>query len=140
MISLYRRHYRPRLHGAERTSYLFPAKRGHMTGQGFAAGIKDLVKARLGVHISPHLWRHLMSSKLGETTGRAEDAGKLLGHAAGSAATKVYARLKTRTAAEQLGEIVEQTRKHGAALLRARAKGGARRKHPGGTRREPHRR
>jgi len=66
MVALYRRQYRPLLEGAESSSFLFPGRAtGHMVPQALAHGITRLVRDRIGVHANPHIWRHLMSSKLG---------------------------------------------------------------------------
>lgn len=122
MVNLYRRHYRPALTGAEDSSFLFPgAKGGQMTRQAFSAGITRFVIDRIGVHTNPHVWRHLMSSKVAEETGRIDDAESLLGHSVNSQATRRYARLRSKAAAERLREITDRARVEGIALLRAQA-------------------
>lgn len=121
MIQLYLRHYRPVLQGSERSKFLFPGVKGdgHTWPQALAREITRLVKERIGVHIHPHLWRHLMSSKLGEATGRVEDAEKLLGHVPSSRATKRYARLRSKAAAEMLrAAVTTQARREGIKHLR----------------------
>ena len=122
LINLYRRRYRPVLAGAEDSLFLFPgAKGGQMTRQAFAAGITRFVTDRVGAHTNPHLWRHLMSSKVAESTGRIEDAESLLGHSMNSQATQRYARLRSKAAAERLREITDSARAEGITLLRAKA-------------------
>jgi len=124
IIKLYLRHYRPKLIGADRGSYLFPGRRGgHMAPQGVAGAITGLVKEWIGVHVNPHLWRHLMSSKLGEVTGRVEDAERLLGHSLDSRATKRYARLRSKMAAELLRGVTERARAKGGREVKARLLG-----------------
>jgi site-specific recombinase XerD len=123
LLSLYVSHYRPVLPGADRSSYLFPAatSRGYVSPTTFAGVIAKIVKRRTGIHMHVNLWRHVMATKLGERTKRAEDGGKLLGHLPNSSSTRRYVRLGTRLAARQLREITDEARSQGIQLLMARS-------------------
>jgi hypothetical protein len=122
LLSLYISHYRPVLPGADRSSYLFPAatSRGYVSPTTFVGVIAKIVKRRTGIHMHVNLWRHVMATKLGERTQRAEDGGKLLGHIPNSSSTRRYVRLGTRLAARQLREITDEARPQGIQLLMAR--------------------
>jgi hypothetical protein len=119
LISLYRRHYRPLLEGANRSTYLFPAlnKTGHVSATPMAKAMTRTVYERVGAYIHPHLWRHLMATKLGESTRRVEDAEKLLGHAPNSNSTKRYARLRSKAAADLLRDLNDAARSEGKRLI-----------------------
>ena len=121
LLSLYIGHYRPVLPGADRSSYLFPAatSKGYVSPTTFAGVIANIVKRRTGIHMHVNLWRHVMATKLGEWTQRAEDGGKLLGHIPNSSSTRRYVRLGTRLAAKQLREITDEARSQGIQLLMA---------------------
>ena len=120
LLTLYRRHYRPLLPGADRSDYLFPAltPTGHLAPSAFAARITKLVRRRLGLHMNTHLWRHVMGTKLVERTDDFDHAQRLLGHAPGSTSTQSYVRLGTKLAARKLGDITDEVRPQGIALLR----------------------
>jgi integrase len=133
LISLHCRHYRPILPGADRGSLLFPtvAVVNYPWSSRFGERIALLVKKRLKVTVTTHLWRHIMGSRLQEYSDQPNDGEKLLGHIPGSDATKRYIRVRTNEAAKRLRELTDAVRSEGAKQLgykrhrvRSRPRGG----------------
>jgi site-specific recombinase XerD len=120
MISAFWRYYRPILPGATGSKFLFPSnnKHAHADSRSASRSIRILVKNRLGIDINPHLWRHLMSSKLSEWTGRPEEGAKLLGHVRDSRADTWYVRMDTKSASDRLRELTGRLRPIGIERLR----------------------
>ena len=120
MISTFRRYYRPILPDATGSKFLFPSnsKLGHAHSNSASKSIRILTKNRLGIDINPHLWRHLMSSKLSEWTGRPEEGAKLLGHVHESRADTWYVRVDTKSASDRLRELTARLRPIGIERLR----------------------
>jgi hypothetical protein len=122
LISIYCKHYRPILRGADQSTLLFP---GQMTKSPepthFAESVCTVVRKRLGVRMNMHLWRHLLGTKVAEMREQTEDAGKLLGHVPGSTSTANYVRVGTRIAAKWLSQITDEVRPRGMELLTGRS-------------------
>lgn len=132
LIQRYCRHYRPILPGALQSNFLFPSAgpTGH-TSSNLTKSIQRLIKRRLKVADTVHLWRHIMGTKLGEATDRPNEAAKLLGHLDGSKSSRRYIRVKTGAAAERLRRITDSVRGVGTRQL-GRGKHRLRRRMPGG--------
>jgi len=132
LIQRYCRHYRPILPGALQSNFLFPSAgpTGH-TSTNLTKSIQRLIRRRLKVDVTVHLWRHIMGTKLGEATDRPNEAAKLLGHLDGSMSSRRYIRVKTRAAAERLKRITDSVRGVGTRQL-GRGKHRVRRRMPGG--------
>lgn len=133
LITLHCDHYRPILPGADKSTLLFPARTstGYTWPSQLADNITRLVKQRLKVHITVHLWRHVMGSRLHEKSDRSDDGQRLLGHVSGSAATKSYIRVRTNEAAERLRQLTDAVRGQGTRQLGYRKHRVRRRKHLG---------
>jgi hypothetical protein len=132
LIQHYCRHYRPILPGALKSNFLFPS--ADPTGHGsenLTKSIQRLIKRRLKVDITVHLWRHIMGTRLGEATNRPNEGAKLLGHLDGSKASRRYIRVRARAAAERLQKITDAVRAVGTRQL-GRGKHRIRRRMPGG--------
>jgi hypothetical protein len=132
LIQRYCRHYRPVLPGALQSNFLFPSAgpTGH-TGANLTKAVQRLIRRRLKVEVTVHLWRHIMGTKLGEATDRPNEAAKLLGHLDGSKSSRRYIRVKTRAAADRLQRITDSVRGVGTRQL-GRGKHRVRRRMPGG--------
>lgn len=132
LIQRYCKHYRPILPGALKSDFLFPAATptAH-TSANLTKCIQRLVRRRLKVDITVHLWRHIMGTRLGEATDRPNEGAKLLGHLDGSLSSKRYIRVRTRAAAERLQQITDSVRAVGTRQL-GHGRHRVRRRMPGG--------
>ena len=116
LIRTYLKHYRPLL-CEPGNPYLFPAKTGmgHKGGENFAAVVCTRIHERAGVEVNLHLFRHLMGTILLQVNPENYAiVERLLGHAAGSKATKRYAELAVKWAAAHADGVVDDLRR-GAA-------------------------
>jgi hypothetical protein len=119
LIALHCRHYRPMLPGADRSSCLFPtvAVTNYPWTNKLGENIAALVKKRLKITVTTHLWRHIMGSRLQDYSDRPDDGEKLLGHLPGSDSTRRYVRVRTNEAAQRLRELTDSVRAEGAKQL-----------------------
>jgi integrase len=122
LISIYCKHYRPILRGADRSTLLFPGQTTKSPEPThFAESVCNVVPKRLGVRMNMHLWRHLLGTKVAEMREQVEDAGRLLGHVPGSSSTASYVRVGTRIAAKWLSQITDEACPRGMELLTGRS-------------------
>jgi hypothetical protein len=121
LISIYCKHYRPSLRGADQSTLLIPGQwtKGPSV-ESFARTVCKIVQRRVGVTVNLNLWRHLLGTKVAEMREQTEDAGRLLGHVPGSPSTGKYVRVGTRIAAKWLGQITDEVRPRGMELLTGR--------------------
>lgn len=112
LIKLYLKYYQPLL--CERGNpYLFPAAEGmgHKSPENFAAIVCGRIRERAGVEVNLHLFRHLMGAiLLEENPENYPIVERLLGHVAGSRATRRYAELATRWAAAHADGVLDKLR------------------------------
>ncbi|MEZ5827108.1 MAG: tyrosine-type recombinase/integrase [Hyphomicrobiales bacterium] len=106
----YRRHILPRL-TADMNGPLFVTKRGHAkTQETLSKQIVQVIRRRLGVHLTPHQTRHLAAIwYLDEHPEDFETPRAFLGHA-WSKTTRVYAGSSTRRASRAYGNFLLQQR------------------------------
>jgi len=122
LISLYCKHYRPMLPGADQSTLLFPGASTKPTAPvKFAMSVCDVVRKRLGVTMNVNLWRHVLATKVAEMRGATEDGARLLGHAPGSHSIGYYVRIGSRIAAKWASEITDEVRPRGIELLTGRS-------------------
>jgi hypothetical protein len=106
----YRRHILPRL-CADPNGDLFVTRKGKLKGQDtFTDQIIKTIESHLGIHMSPHKFRHLAGhSYLEENPEDFETAKALLGHG-WSKTTKFYAGSETRRASRAYNNFVFEQR------------------------------
>ena len=111
MIEAYNRKHRPILPGAA-SDHLFPGTKGSAkTASTLATQITEAIAEHVGIHMTPHQFRHLAAkTALDASPGNYMLAASLLGHKNLKTTINFYAGLRTKEAGRVFGEIVEQNR------------------------------
>ncbi len=111
MIEAYIRKHRPALPGSA-SDHLFPGPEGNAkTASTLATQITEAIAEHVGIHMTPHQFRHLAAkTALDASPGNYMLAASLLGHKNLKTTISFYAGLRTKEAGRVFGEIVEQNR------------------------------
>jgi integrase len=104
--------------------FLFPGRHGRPKDPGtLGKQVSRLIRARLGLDVNPHLFRHLGGLKLLELhPGAYELVGRHLGHASRETAYRHYSGLEAAQAHQILDDLVTGIRKDGVRPRRSRPK------------------
>ena len=104
--------------------FLFPGRHGRPKDPGtLGKQVSRLIRARLGLDVNPHLFRHLGGLKLLELhPGAYELVSRHLGHASRETAYRHYSGLEAAQAHQILDDLVTGIRKDGVRPRRSRPK------------------
>jgi hypothetical protein len=109
LIDVYMKEYQPLLCGDSDSSLLFPGRGGKKpkTDAKLREQITKCVWKRLGLHINPHLFRHLCAMIFLEAhPGAYEDVRRMLGHKSLQTTIDFYAGLETTAAVNRYNDIL----------------------------------
>lgn len=112
LIERYLRKFRPRL-GSSENKALFPGVEGGPKNQAFfGTQISRTVRAHTGLHIHPHLFRHIGAKLfLDANPGAYEVVRRVLGHRSIDTTTSFYTGLETAAAVRHFDETILDLRK-----------------------------
>lgn len=109
LIDVYMKEYQPLLCGDSDSSLLFPGRGGKKpkSDAKLREQITKCVWKRLGLHINPHLFRHLCAMIFLEAhPGAYEDVRRMLGHKSLQTTIDFYAGLETTAAVNRYNDIL----------------------------------
>lgn len=110
LVRRYVREHLPRLCSGPRR-HLFPGQDGAKTGNGLSGQIRDIIRKRLGLALTPHQFRHLAAKlMLDADPGSFEAVRRLLGHRSLKITTRAYAALDTARAASVYDQVLARCR------------------------------
>jgi integrase len=109
LIDLYLREYQPLLCGENESSLLFPGRDGRPKSDNkLRDQIEKVVWSNLGIHVHPHLFRHIAALIfLAKYPGQYEVVRRLLGHKSIETTIRFYAGLETTAAVNCYNEIID---------------------------------
>lgn len=112
LLRLYRQRYRPLLM-TQPSSWLFPGESGQPKSKtGLSHMIRTVVKARLGLTINPHLFRHISAlAYLGINPGGYEVVRRILGHKSLDTTLGFYSSAETITAYRHFDDVALRPRR-----------------------------
>lgn len=111
MLRHYRDHIVPSVTGRKRQQIFVNVHGGHKTQSAIADHIARMVRRRIGVAMSPHLFRHLAAKRLLDASpGDFETVRQLLGHRNMSTTTNFYAGIDSRRAARHHQHLIDLAR------------------------------
>jgi integrase len=108
LIDVYMKEYQPLLCGESESSFLFPGRGGKPKTDGkLRDQIIDTVRKHVGVHVHPHLFRHLAALIFLEAhPGCYEDVRRLLGHKRIQTTINFYAGLEGAAAVKRYHTVI----------------------------------
>lgn len=108
LVDLYMTRYQPCLNNGECSSLLFPGRHGNAKSAGEMRRLISLtIRRELGLHMHPHLFRHLAAlTYLRAHPGDYETVRQLLGHSSIQTTIEFYASFDTSTACERFHSVV----------------------------------
>jgi integrase len=109
LIDLYLKEYQPLLCRESESSFLFPGRDGRPKSDNkLRDQIEKAVWSNLGIHVHPHLFRHIAALIfLAKYPGQYEQVRRLLGHKSIETTIRFYAGLETTAAVNCYNEIIE---------------------------------
>lgn len=112
LIDEYIHEFRPALLRGQNANWLFPSDRGgHKASQTLGAQISKTLLKELGMHITPHQFRHCAGALiLKARPGNYELVKRVLGHTSLATTTRNYIGLETAQATEMFGEMINKIR------------------------------
>jgi integrase len=111
-IDLYLKEYQPLLCGERDSSFLFPGRGSRPKSENkLRDQIEKAVWNNLGIHVHPHLFRHIAALIfLSKYPGHYEEVRRLLGHKSIETTIRFYAGLETTAAVNRFNEIIDSYR------------------------------
>lgn len=109
LIDLYFSSYQPLLAEDLESTLLFPGRDGRAKSDNkLRTQIQHAVWSNLGIHVHPHLFRHIAALIfLSKYPGHYEEVRRLLGHKSVETTIRFYAGLETTAAVNRYNEIIE---------------------------------